>query len=326
MKDKIYWGILGTGGIAAAFAKGLSMVQNVVLAAVGSRAMETAGSFGRRFNIPKRYGSYEELARDPDLDVVYVATPHNLHQDNCLLLLEEGKSVLCEKPFTINAVEAEKVLALAHKKRLFVMEAMWTRFLPAIVKVREILAEGLIGDVRMILASFGFKAKFDPQHRLFDPHLGGGSLLDVGVYPVSLASMVLGTPASISSQASLGETGVDEQAAMIFGYQGGEVAVLSSAVRTEIPQDAYILGTKGRICIFSPWWRSQKLSLKRGDREKTLKMAFKGNGFSFEAEEVMRCLRQGKIESEIMTHQETLSIMKIMDKIRAQWGLKYPME
>ena len=326
MKEKINWGILATGGIAAAMAKGLARVPDAHLAAVGSRTKEAADKFGRRFNIPKRYGSYEDLALDPEIDVVYVSTPHNLHFENCLMLIREGKAVLCEKPFTINAPQAAEVISLARKKKSFIMEAMWTRFLPAVVKVREILLNGLLGEIRMLFASFGFKAEFDPLHRLFNPFLGGGALLDVGVYPVSFASMVFGQPSRMSSECHLGETGVDEQSAVLLRYGPGQMAVLAAAVRTEIPQDAYIIGTEGRLRVFSPWWQSQKLSLKFGKREKVLKYPFKGNGFSFEAEEVMACLREGRLESDIMPVDESLSIMETMDQIRAQWGLKYPME
>lgn len=326
MKEKINWGILATGGIAAAMARGLARVPDAHLAAVGSRTQEAADKFGRRFNIPKRYGSYEDLARDPEIDVVYVSTPHNLHYENCLMLIHEGKAVLCEKPFTLNAEQAAEVITLAREKKCFVLEAMWTRFLPAIVKVREILRERRLGEIRMLNASFGFKAEFDPLHRLFNPSLGGGALLDVGVYPVSFASMVFGQPSQIVSQCHLGKTGVDEQSAMLFRYELGQMAVLAAAVRTEIPQDAHIIGSEGRLRVHSPWWQSQKLTLKFKEREKVLKFPFKGNGFSFEAEDVMRCLREGRLESEILPLDESLSIMKTMDEIRAQWGLKYPME
>ncbi|MFC2161971.1 Gfo/Idh/MocA family protein, partial [Acidobacteriota bacterium] len=275
-----------------------------------------------------RYGSYEDLARDPEIDVVYVSTPHNLHYENCLMLINEGKHVLCEKPFTINAGEAAEVIALARKKKRFVLEAMWTRFIPAIVKVREILEEGRLGEIRMLNASFGFKAEFDPLHRLFNPSLGGGALLDVGVYPVSFASMVFGQrkPDQISSQCFLGKTGVDEQSAVLFRYERGQVAVLSAAVRTEIPQDAYIIGTEGTLRIHAPWWKSKKLSLKFGKKEKVLRYPFRGNGFSFEVEEVVSCLREGRLESEILPLDESLAVMKTMDTVRAQWGLRYPME
>jgi len=328
MKEKINWGILATGGIAAAMAKGLARVPDACLAAVGSRTFEAADKFGRRFGIPRRYGSYEDLARDPEIDVVYVSTPHTLHYENCLMLINEGKAILCEKPFTINAEQAAEVITRARKKKCFVLEAMWTRFLPALVKVGEILKERLLGDIRMLNASFGFKAEFDPQHRLFNPSLGGGALLDVGVYPVSFASMVFGQPSQIVSQCHLGETGVDEQSAMLFRYGLGQMAVLAAAVRTEIPQDAYIIGNKGSLRVHAPWWQSQKLSLTFTEkkREKVLNFPFKGNGFSFEAEEVMRCLREGRLESQIMPLDESLSIMKTMDTIRAQWGLRYPME
>ncbi len=326
MREKINWGILATGGIAAAMAKGLTRVPGAVLAAVGSRTLEAADRFGERFNIPKRYGSYKKLARDPDIDVVYVSTPHNLHYENCLMLINEGKAVLCEKPFTINAEQAAEVITLAREKKCFVLEAMWTRYLPAFIKVREILREGLLGEIRFLSASFGFRAEFNPSHRLFNPSLGGGALLDVGVYPVSFASLVFGHPSQISSQCFLGKTGVDEQAAMLFRYDFGQMAVLAAAVRMEIPQDAYLIGTEGRLRIHAPWWQSQKLSLKSKDKEKILRCPFKGNGFSFEAEEVMTCLREGRLESGIMPLDETFAIMETMDRIRAQWGLKYPME
>ena len=326
MKKKTNWGILATGGIAAAMAKGLARVPGARLAAVGSRTLEAAEKFGKTFHIPKRYGSYEELARDPDIDVVYVSTPHNLHFENCKMLINEGKAVLCEKPFTINAEQAAEVIAMAREKKCFILEAMWTRFLPAFVKVREILSDGLLGDIRMLNASFGYTAAFDPLHRLFNPNLGGGALLDVGVYPISLASMLFGLPSRISSLSQLGKTGVDEQSAMLFLYGQGQMAVLAAAVRTDIPQDAYIIGTEGRLRIHSPWWQSQKLTLERGKKKKVLNVPFKGNGFSFEAEEVMQCLREGRRESDIMPLDETLAIMATMDQIRSQWGLKYPME
>ena len=326
MKDKINWGILATGQIAGAMAEALARVPGARLAAIGSRTQAAAEEFGQRFNIPKRYGSYEALARDPEIDVVYVSTPHNLHYENCLMLINEGKAILNEKPFTINAQQAEEVISLARKKGSFILEAMWTRFLPAIVRVREILMEGRLGEIRMLSASFGFRAEFNPNHRLFNPSLGGGALLDVGIYPVSFASMVFGQPARISSLCHLGETGVDEQSALLFIYEQGQIAVLAAAVRTDIPQDAYVIGTNGSLRVHAPWWQAQGLSIKFGGKEKFIKCPFTGNGLSYEAEEVMSCLQQGRLESDILPHDETLAIMKTMDEIRCQWGLKYPME
>jgi predicted dehydrogenase len=298
------------------------------LVAVGSRSQANADAFGDEFNVPHRHASYAALADAPDIDVVYVATPHSLHRDNSLLCLQAGKAVLCEKPFAINAAEAEEVVAMAQERQLFLMEAMWTRFLPVLVKIRQLLADGAIGAVRIITADFGFCASFNPQSRLFDPHLGGGALLDVGVYTISLASMVFGSPPSrISSMAHLGQTGVDEQAAMILGYDQGQLAVLTTAIRTNTPQEATLNGTAGQIRIHAPWWKPDALTLSvQGQEDQVVHLPLEGNGYNYEAVEAMNCLRSGRAESDAMPLDETLAIMKTMDQIRAQWGLRYPME
>jgi predicted dehydrogenase len=324
---KIRWGILGTGRIAQTFARGLGVLPDAELVAVGSRSQATADSFGDTFNVPRRHASYAALAGDPDVDVVYVATPHSLHRDNSCLCLQAGKAVLCEKPFAINAAQAEEMIALARECGRFLMEAMWTRFLPVIEKVRHLLADGAIGEVRLLIADFGFDAPFDPQSRLFDPHLGGGALLDVGVYLVSLASMVFGSPARITSLAHLGETGVDEQAAITLGYDAGQLALLATAIRTRTPQDALLVGTGGQIRIHSKWWHPTALTLSiQGQQDQAFSLPFEGNGYYYEAAEVMDCLRAGKLESDVMPLDETLAIVQTMDEIRAQWGLRYPME
>jgi predicted dehydrogenase len=208
--DKTHWGIIGTGKIAKEFATGLAVLPEAELVAVGSRTAESANRFANMFGVPHRHASYEALVNDSNVDVVYVATPHSLHKENSLLCLQAGKAVLCEKPFTINAAEAETVIRLAREKKLFLMEAMWTRFIPLVVKVRQLLADRVIGDVQMLVADLGFLVDFDPLHRLFAPQLGGGALLDLGVYPVSLASMIFGPPSRITGMAQLGKTGVDE--------------------------------------------------------------------------------------------------------------------
>lgn len=356
--DKIRWGILSTGAIARAFAEGLKHLPDAELIAVGSRTQDSAERFGKAYHIPHRHGSYAQLAADPDVDVIYIATPHPFHKENALMVLNAGKAVLCEKPFTINSSEAAEVIHVAREKKLFLMEAMWTRFLPAIVKVREILAAGVIGEVRMMSADFGFRAEFDPQSRLFAPELGGGALLDVGIYPLSLASMALGLPQAVKSLAHLGETGVDEQTAMILSHGEGRLSVLSAALRTESPLEATIMGTKGRIKIHSPMFHPERLTLyvkrppavdpaavpepikriaralglaRLGKRftepwSETISLPMQGNGYNYEAAEVMRCLRAGKLESDVMPLDETLILMRIMDQIRSQWGLRYPSE
>jgi predicted dehydrogenase len=328
MAKKIRWGIIGTGFIANKFAEALQILPDAELVAVGSRAADTAKKFAKAFGIPHPHSSYEKLAKDPDVDVVYIATPHPFHMENTILCLKAGKAVLCEKPFAVNASQAQQMTDVARTEKLFLMEAMWTRFLPIIVKVREWLANELIGRVWMVTADFGFRADWNPKHRLFNPQLGGGALLDIGVYCVSMSSMVFDQPpAKITGMAHMGQTGVDEQSAMILGYGDGQLAVLSCAVRTQTPQQALIVGTKGMIRIHSPFWSATTTTISiEGKENETIRMPFESNGFEYEAREVMKCLRTGKPESDIMPLNETLSIVKTMDEIRAQWGLKYPME
>ena len=327
MSTPIRWGILGPGSIAGKFAEGLEALPDAQLAAIGSRTPERAAAFAARFAVPRVHSSYEELVQDAEIDAIYVATPHPFHKEHTILCLEAGKAVLCEKPFTINATEAEAVVQLARTRNIFLMEAMWTRFLPAMAKVRQWIATGAIGAVRMIQADFGFRAGLNPQGRLFNLELGGGALLDIGVYTVSFASMLLGAkPTQIKALAHIGETGVDEQAGIVMGYEDGALAVLSTAVRTTTAHEARILGTEGMICIEPSFWKSEKITLRAGDREEIEVLPLIGNGYNYEAAEVGACLRQGQVESEVMPLDETIEIMHILDTIRAQWGLQYPSE
>lgn len=327
MYETIRWGIVGTGNIASKLAAGLEVLDDAELVAVGSRSQSSADAFGEKFNIPRRYASYESLAADPDIDAVYVSTPHPYHYHNALLCLNHGKAVLVEKPFAINADEAAEMLNLAREKKLFLMEAMWTRFNPIIVRLRELLAADRIGEVRMLTADFGFSFGWKPEHRLLNPELGGGALLDVGIYPVSLAFMILGSPGTVMAQAHIGETGVDEQNAIIFGYASGALAVLQSAVRTATPQVAIVNGTKGRITIQSPWWVATHMTVEvNGEEPEEIHLPLTGNGYNYEAAEVARCLREGRLESDVISWDESLKIMQTLDAIRAQWGLTYPME
>ncbi len=327
MREGIRWGILGTGSIAKKFAEGLRYARGAKLVAVGSRKRESAEAFGEAFHVPNRHPSYEELAADPDVDVIYVATPHTLHKENTILCLDAGKAVLCEKPFAINASQAETMVERARKQGLFLMEAMWTRYLPVMGKLRQLLQDRTIGEVRMLMADFGFRASFNPEGRLLNPALGGGGLLDVGVYPVSFASMVFGPPARILSMAHLGETGVDEQAAILLGYSGGQIGILACGVRTTTPQEAVVLGTEGRIRLHASWWRGEALTLSRtGKEDQRFDLPLVGNGYNYEAEEVMNCLRAGKRESDLMPLDESIVIMRTLDQIREPWGLRYPME
>ena len=327
MAEKLRWGIIGTGNIAKQFARGLESVPEAELVAVGSRSQESADKFGEMFKVPNRYATYEELANDPQVDAVYISTPHPFHHDNTILSLNAGKAVLCEKPFAINAAQARNMIETARAKKVFLMEAMWPRFFPLMYRVREMLAQNVIGEVRMLHCDFGFRAGFRPEGRLFNPELAGGALLDVGIYPSSLASMILGTPEKVVSATHLGETGVDEQTAMLLTYAKGEIAILSAAVRTNTPQEAIIHGTEGRIRLHSPWWIPTKLTLEvYGKEHSEIEMPKTGNGYNYEAQEVARCVWGGQLESAVMPLDETLAIMQTLDTIRAQWGLTYPME
>jgi len=324
--ETIHWGILGPGSIANRFAQSLPSVPGAKLHAVGSRSQQKADEFADKYNAPKRYGSYESLAEDPDVQVIYIATPHPQHKEAMLLCLNHGKAVLCEKPFTVNAREAAEVIDLARAKDLFAMEGMWSRFFPAMARVRELIAAGAIGEVRMLQADFGFRADVNPEGRLFNPALAGGGLLDVGVYPISLASMIFGTPTGVSGQAQIGETGVDEMAAITLKYGNGQLASIVTGVRINTPSEATILGTDGSIRLHSPWWNPVQLTVKAHGKTEELSVPYEGGGFNYEAQEVQNCLRAGKTESQVMPLDETLSVMQTMDTLRSQWGLKYPME
>lgn len=325
--EKIRWGILSTARIADKFVEGLRALPDAEVVAVGSRTREAAEAFGARHDIPRRYASYEALAADPGVDVVYIGTPHSLHAANTMLCLDAGKAVLCEKPFAINAGEVRAMAALARERGLFLMEAMWTRFRPHMVELRRLLAAGAIGEPRLLRGEFCFRAPFDPAHRLFNPELGGGALLDVGTYPISFAHMVFGSPERIVSMAHLGETGVDEEAAVTLGYPGGRIAVCIAATRTPMRTTAVVAGTEGQIEIVSPWFPPSALILRRPDgREERIEVPETGNGYNQQAAEVHACLRAGRIESETMPLAESIAIMATLDAARAQWGLRYPME
>ncbi len=327
MTAPIRWGILGPGSIAHKFAVGLQAIAEGELVAVGSRDQQRADAFADQYNAPNRHASYEALSADPDIDAVYVATPHPFHKDNSILCLEAGKAVLCEKPFTINAAEAEAVVACARANRVFLMEAMWTRYLPIMVQVRQWLNAGAIGEPLMVSADFGFRAGVNPTGRLFNPALGGGALLDIGIYVVSFAAMVLGAqPAQIAAAAHLGTTGVDEQTGIVLRYGSGAIANLACAIRAASAHQARIVGSEGTIVIDPSWWKGESATLKAGGRQERIERPLAGNGYNYEAQEVARCLGQGLTESAVMPLDETVALMHILDEIRAQIGLQYPME
>jgi predicted dehydrogenase len=315
------WGVLGTGGIAHTFATDLRLTDSGVIGAVGSRSQESADRFADAFGIERRHPSYEALVADPDLDAIYVATPHPMHHDNAILALRAGKHVLVEKPFAMNAPEAIEMVAVAREQGLFAMEAMWTRFLPHIAVVREWLAQGALGEVVTVSADHGQWFAEDPQFRLFAPELGGGALLDLGVYPVSFASMVLGTPERILSLVDPAFTGVDAQTSMLFGYAGGAQSVLSCTLRAKSPTRAAIVGTEARIEFDGDFYAPTAISLIPREGEPTrVPSTHEGHGLRHQADEVARRVAAGELESPLMSLDETISIMQTMDTVLAQAG------
>lgn len=327
MTYKIRWGILGGGKIAAKFADALKHVDDAELAAIGSRTIENANAFGDAHNIPRRYGSYEQLASDGALDIIYIATPHHLHCENAILCLNAGRHVLCEKPLAVNAKQGKAMINAARANNRFLMEAMWTRFLPLMDKVRQLLAENAIGDVWTLIADFGFRAGDDANPRLTRPELAGGALLDVGVYTLALSSMLFGKPLQIHTAASIGKTRVDDQNASILTFANGRMAILYSAVQVESPHEASILGSSGMLRLYKPWWRGNKLSLIRPDQtEQRVELPAHENGFIYQIQAVHDDLKNNRLQNALMSLDESLSILETMDAIRRQWGLTYPFE
>lgn len=323
----VKWGIMGTGTIAEQFVADLAHTTNGVAYAVGSRKPGNAALFANQFGIPRAYGSYMELVNDPDIDVIYIATPHRYHLENALNSLRAGKAVLCEKPMTVNSRELEVLISTARERGLFLMEAMWMRFLPPVRKAMEWIRSGRIGEVRLLQAEFGFMADWEPETRLLNPELAGGSLLDVGIYPVAFASMIFGIqPRAIWSTARIGGTGVDEQFSALLTYDTGEVASLHGAIRLGLRNEAVIHGTKG--CISLPSMnKAPSVSLyKDGEVVDTYTDDRLGKGYEYEAEEVGRCILAGETESPLMPLDESLKVMEQLDTMRAQWGLRYPFE
>ena len=329
MNDTVRWGILGTGRIARAFAEGLRHVSNGKLEAIASRTMESARRFGDEWNVPRAFESYQALAESDEVDAVYVATPHTGHAEYSILCLKNGKAVLCEKPFAVNASQVAAMIEQARQSKILLMEGMWSRFPPLMDEIRSLLASGRLGEIRTLQADFGFKpASRDPDGRLLNPDLAGGSMLDVGIYPISLSFMVMGCPESFVSEWNKGATGVDEQASYVFKYANGSMALLHSSLESETGQEAFISGTEGNLRIHKQCWKPQKMTIfhPQSGVSESVEMPFEGNGFNYEAESFGNLLLEGELESPIMPLEESLRIMRLMDEIRSAWGLRYPME
>lgn len=316
MTEPLRWGVLGTGGIAHTFASDFRFTDDGVVAAVGSRSQASADAFGDEFDVPRRHASYEDLVRDDGVDVIYVGTPHPLHFANAMLALEHGKPVLVEKAFTMTAQEARDLVAAARSNQLFLMEAMWTRFLPHVVALRDLIHKGTLGEIVTIEADHGQWFEHDPGSRLFARELGGSALLDLGVYPVSFASMLLGTPERLTALVDPAFSGVDGQASMLFGYAHGAQAVLNCTSSARTATRACVSGTEARIEIDGDFYAPASFTLiTRDGDEQRFDFATRGRGLHYEAHEVASCLRDGKLESSVMPLDESVSIMETMESI-----------
>ncbi len=327
MTDVLRWGILGTGRMARAFANDLKLLPDARLMGVGSRSLEGAQRFGDEFQVPLRFGSYRELAASDQVDVVYVATPPSLHCEHVLMCLQSGRHVLCEKPFALSANQARRMIEASASHGVFLMEAMWTRFIPAVVHLRRLLAEQKIGALQMLLAGGAFIPGDDPDFYLFRRDLGGGVLLDAGVYLVSMASMILGAPDRTAALGQLTGGGIDDHEGVLLSHAAGPLAMLHVSLRARAAPDLTLLGSKGRIHLAAPIFCPRRLTLTvSGAGEDVLEFPFEGSGYRFQAAEVAHCIRDGRLESAVMSHAETLQIMTTLDRIRAQLGVTYPGE
>ena len=323
---KIYkWGIIGLGHIAAKFAEGLTVLPNATLYGVASRDEGKAKAFAENFNVPNFYSSYDTLLSNPEIDVIYIATPHSLHCELILLCIKHKKAVLCEKPVTINGKELLQVRMAAQTAKTFLMEAMWTRFVPSMHKALALVEEGAIGAVRIVKADFGFRGSKDPKGRHLNPELAGGALLDVGIYPLFLSLLFLGKVLEVKAMADIGATGVDESMGLLIRFEQRRMAVLTASFVADTGLEAEICGEKGTLKIHRHWWRQSALTLRKEDgSEEHFSFPKIGNGYNFEAAEVMRCLDKGLCESPLHALDFSQRMMQLMDQIRKECGIVYP--
>jgi len=322
MNRDIKWGIIGLGGIAHKFSNDLLLVENCTLEAVASRSIAKSEAFSKKYNAAKFYGSYEELVQNNLIDIVYIATPHNSHERYTILALEHKKAVLCEKPFAMNKKQVFNMIEASKKNQVFLMEAMWTRFIPSILEIKKRIDEGEIGELKYINADFSFKANTSIQ-RIYDKKLGGGSLLDIGIYPGFLAYLLLGSPTTINANAHFYDSGADSQLAMLFNYKNAH-AVLFSSFNSISKREAKISGTLGEIRIDMPWNETDSFSIQKNNEESTfISLPTIGRGYAHQIIECNTCLQQKKIESKIWSHQNSLELITLLDAIRKKINLVY---
>ena len=324
MSAQIRWGVVGPGRIAEKVVEDVPLVEGARAVAVASRSLQRAQDFADRHGLERAYGSYAEILADDEVDVLYVATPHPHHAAIARAAVEAGKPLLVEKAFTATLAGAVEVVELARSRGVFVMEAMWTRFQPAVVHLRELVADGAIGEVRSVQADLGLQRAFDPQDRLFAHELGGGALLDLGVYVVSFAQMLLGTPRTVTAVGSTFPTEVDAEASLLLGWDDGRSATLTTSLRGPLPNAARVLGTQGWIEVLPPFHHPRALVLHRADEEpQTLTRPPVGGGYAHELAEVVECLRSGRTESAVMPLADTLAVQDVLQQAADQLGVRH---
>lgn len=321
--QKIRWGIAGLGKIANQFAEDIQKVSNAELYAVASRDKENSRRFAQKYNASTSYDNYMGMSKDQQVDAVYIATPHAFHKEHALLFLNQKKAVLCEKPFAMNSEQVKEMIDTAKTNNTLLMEAMWTYFLPHFQAVLEVLREGAIGDVVDIKADFGFNPAYDPESRLIRKELGGGSLLDIGIYPIFLALTVLGMPETIDANATFFDSGVDSSCKMIFRYKNNVEAKLESTLLKQTPTEAIIEGTKGKITIHSKFLAPSSFSIIKNKKIERFDFEVKTKGYSYEIEHFSSLLQNGKKESEIMNFNTSMQLITLLDTVRNQIGLSY---
>jgi predicted dehydrogenase len=325
--NKYNWGIIGAGNIAGSFAKDLKLLPQARLKAVSSRSGDRASAFAKKFRIPEWHDSWDAIAEDPDINIVYVATHHPYHFENTRSCLEAGKAVLCEKPLTMNRRQLEILVRIARKKKVFLMEAIWTRFLPSTMKVLEVMRSGELGQLTNVYADFGFRLDYDPGHRLYDPASGGGVLLDVGIYPVFISQLMAGPPENIKATARFAPSGVDHSCNMIFEHSNEAVSSLNCTLLSPSPIEANLLFEHGWIRMESWWLTPGPITIyRKGRKSERIKFREPGKGYHYEAAEVMQCLDRGLSESPLLSLDFSLDLMGTLDSVRALCGIRYPQD
>jgi len=326
MSQKIRWGIIGLGGIAQKFANDLNLVESAEITAVASRSLDKAEEFGKQYRAKLAFGSYEELFQCQEVDVIYIATPHTSHKEWSIKAMKHGKHVLCEKPMGMSRADIQEMVFVAKSNKVFLMEALWSRFNPTIQKAKELIARGIIGELRYLHADFAFYALDRPEEgRLLNPNLGGGSLLDIGIYPIFLSYLLLGKPEKIKSSSKFHKTGVEIQTSMLFDYPNAQ-AVLYSGLTSASKMEAEISGSNGSIFLYPQWHSARGYALKLDGKTQNFDMPVLGNGYTYEIEEVNTCLKEGNVESELWTHQNSLDLAELLETVRIQNGITFPFE